>query len=155
MVIYYLTNTEEYEKFLIDREDNSYFTYEIGFIIDNFTKTIKEFTGRYGIDGLTEIYSKIGVAFDRIVDTEGRYIVGNSELTPVNLSASERGLLLAFMCKYLDKEVLIIGLLEALDYAHRERLLKEFRGSKDKVEVLTLDRDRLDGLEELEWRFTV
>lgn len=106
MIFYYLANTSKFNDFTVGRRNRTYFLYQINFKEQKYINLIIEYSKIYNIK---ELYNKIGVEFDDIINSKGVYMVNGIEISPCALSTSERGMLFAMLCKYLNKEVFIVG----------------------------------------------
>lgn len=152
MLIYYKGNNrkEKLQNLLKKKQGIIRSSYSITFLSVEEVGLITEYYQRYGKDKLEDMYRRIGTEFDSIVDDMGRYSVDDGILDPSALSTGERSMLYIYLCKYLDKAVFMIGLFEGLDKYHRRRVIDEFKGSNDKVEIMLLNNLETQGLEDFE-----
>ena len=154
MIIYYVLDERKYDEFIAEHSAVTHFVYKMDLGSNRYVRVITEFIKKFGKNAIKDLYDKIDVKYDEIINEWGYYKLNGELLTPSNLSTAESGILFAFICKKLMEDAIIIGLLEACDPKHRRILLNEFIGSKDKVAILVRDNQQKVGTTDyFEWRY--
>ena len=104
-----------------------YFHTDIYLRSESEIKCIFEYIDKYGFDQYQKLFLDIGIKFDTIDNNGLSFILNGTRISICELSSGERLLLFSYVINALDKSIILIGLLDRLDFEHRQFIFRNIQ----------------------------